>query len=145
MPLGAIEQFIERAVPAQYAVDEVGGYTPDRKAGHLFGACRASLRPVGRFHAKNYSLRREHGYAKSKPMPTDPNSEDALPSQFPANQPAASRRLSPAAERALAEAAARRAERNGHSAVEPEENGGRGGLDPTRYGDWEVNGITSDF
>ena len=25
------------------------------------------------------------------------------------------------------------------------ESGGRGGLDPTRYGDWEVNGLTSDF
>ncbi len=25
------------------------------------------------------------------------------------------------------------------------EIGGRGGLEPTRYGDWEVNGICSDF
>ena len=25
------------------------------------------------------------------------------------------------------------------------EIGGRGGLDPTRYGDWEVNGLASDF
>jgi hypothetical protein len=25
------------------------------------------------------------------------------------------------------------------------EKGGRGGLDPTRYGDWEVGGICSDF
>ncbi len=25
------------------------------------------------------------------------------------------------------------------------ESGGRGGLDPTRYGDWEVGGICSDF
>jgi len=25
------------------------------------------------------------------------------------------------------------------------EVGGRGGLDPTRYGDWEVNGLASDF
>lgn len=25
------------------------------------------------------------------------------------------------------------------------ESGGRGGLEPTRYGDWEVGGICSDF
>jgi hypothetical protein len=27
----------------------------------------------------------------------------------------------------------------------PAEHGGRGGLEPTRYGDWEVGGICSDF
>jgi hypothetical protein len=27
----------------------------------------------------------------------------------------------------------------------PIEHGGRGGLEPTRYGDWEVGGICSDF
>jgi hypothetical protein len=27
----------------------------------------------------------------------------------------------------------------------PPEQGGRGGLEPTRYGDWEVGGICSDF
>ena len=27
----------------------------------------------------------------------------------------------------------------------PKEIKGRGGLEPTRYGDWEVKGITSDF
>ena len=27
----------------------------------------------------------------------------------------------------------------------PREIKGRGGLEPTRYGDWEVKGITSDF
>jgi hypothetical protein len=54
--------------------------------------------------------------------------------------------LSPAAERALAEAAARRAQRQKDSAAEPpKEIQGRGGLDPTRYGDWEVNGAASDF
>ena len=25
------------------------------------------------------------------------------------------------------------------------EKGGRGGLDPARYGDWEIKGLTSDF
>jgi hypothetical protein len=52
--------------------------------------------------------------------------------------------LSPAAQRALAEAAARRAERE-RSTEPPKEHNGRGGLDPARYGDWEVKGIASDF
>jgi len=51
-----------------------------------------------------------------------------------------------AAQRALAEADARRAERDHKSAsTEPREVNGRGGLDPTRYGDWEINGLISDF
>ena len=53
------------------------------------------------------------------------------------------RQLTPAAERALAEAAARRA------AAEPldlpREEGGRKGPEPIRYGDWEVKGLASDF
>jgi hypothetical protein len=57
----------------------------------------------------------------------------------------ADRPLSPAAQRALAEAAARRAEIDAQAARPPKENGGRGGLDPARYGDWEIKGLTSDF
>ena len=53
--------------------------------------------------------------------------------------------MSPAAERALAEAAARRAERDLATASAADERHGRGGLDPVRYGDWEVKGIASDF
>jgi hypothetical protein len=30
-------------------------------------------------------------------------------------------------------------------AAEPQEIGGRGGLDPVRYGDWEKNGRCIDF
>jgi hypothetical protein len=29
--------------------------------------------------------------------------------------------------------------------VQASEKGGRGGLDPTRYGDWEINGKCVDF
>jgi hypothetical protein len=50
--------------------------------------------------------------------------------------------LSPAAERALAEAEARR---QAAAPQQPTELDGRGGLDPVRYGDWEVKGIASDF
>ena len=59
--------------------------------------------------------------------------------------PAAARPLTPAAQRALAEAAARRAERDRHPVDHPEEVAGRGGPEPTRYGDWEINGLISDF
>jgi hypothetical protein len=52
---------------------------------------------------------------------------------------------SPAAERALAEAAARRAERDRAAVVRPKELRGRDGPDPVRYGDWEHNGLASDF
>jgi hypothetical protein len=55
------------------------------------------------------------------------------------------RELSPAAQRALAEAEARRAEINRKAGDQPRELNGRGGPDPARYGDWEVKGIASDF
>jgi hypothetical protein len=55
------------------------------------------------------------------------------------------RHLPPAAERALAEAAARRAAHDREQAETPKEVAGRGGLDPARYGDWEINGLISDF
>jgi hypothetical protein len=53
--------------------------------------------------------------------------------------------LSPAAQRALAEAAARRRDIDARLATAPIEKGGRGGLDPARYGDWEIKGLTADF
>ncbi len=57
----------------------------------------------------------------------------------------ADRMLTPAAERALAEAAARRAEREKAAKPAPKEANGPKGPEPTRYGDWERNGIASDF
>lgn len=52
--------------------------------------------------------------------------------------------LSPAAQRALAEAEARRAEAQGGAARQTE-LGGPKGPEPTRYGDWEKKGIAHDF
>jgi hypothetical protein len=69
-------------------------------------------------------------------MPTDPTSP---------SPPSDKRRLTPAAERALAEAAARRAWQAAQAAAAPQELSGRGGLDPTRYGDWEIKGLIADF
>lgn len=51
--------------------------------------------------------------------------------------------LSPEARRALEEAAARRAA--APPADLPPEDGGRGGEEPTRFGDWEKKGIAVDF
>jgi len=48
-------------------------------------------------------------------------------------------------ERALAEAAARRAEREKRAVERPKEANGPKGPEPTRYGDWERSGIASDF
>ena len=53
--------------------------------------------------------------------------------------------VTPAAQRALDEAAARRAEIDAKAAAGKHEKGGRGGLDPARYGDWEIKGLTADF
>ena len=55
------------------------------------------------------------------------------------------KKLTPAAERALAEAEARRKAAEGNAASLQKEFPGRKGLEPTRYGDWEHNGIASDF
>jgi hypothetical protein len=74
------------------------------------------------------------------PLPT--------PADAPNARPANRRPLPDAAIRALAEAAARRTEHDNHKtgrSQDANEVDGRGGLDPTRYGDWEVNGLASDF
>ena len=54
-------------------------------------------------------------------------------------------KLSPAAERAIAEAEARRREVDARTKSRPTEHGGPKGPDLTRYGDWEKKGIASDF
>ena len=54
-------------------------------------------------------------------------------------------RESKQAKRALDEAKKRHGDKDTNQKKMPAEKGGRGGLEPTRYGDWEVKGITSDF
>lgn len=59
------------------------------------------------------------------------------------NDGAINSELPPAAQRALAEAEARR-----KKAIDlnmPKELGGRDGPEPVRYGDWEKKGIAVDF
>jgi hypothetical protein len=57
------------------------------------------------------------------------------------------RELTPAARRALAEAEERRRKMDEVRRTKPatKEIGGRDGPDPIRYGDWEKDGLTSDF
>lgn len=63
----------------------------------------------------------------------------------PAAAPQEPRALSPEAQRALAEAEERRRLAAERQAAAPRELGGRNGPDPARYGDWEKDGIVSDF
>ncbi|WP_346772393.1 DUF1674 domain-containing protein [Chelativorans sp. AA-79] len=63
---------------------------------------------------------------------------DARRARNPEDLPAAARR-------ALEEAEERRRRRAEEQPDTPPEIGGRKGLDPARYGDWEVKGIATDF
>lgn len=60
-----------------------------------------------------------------------------------ADKPTNEKSLSPEAQRALAEAEERR--RTQQQVRLPKEVHGRAGPEPTRFGDWENKGITSDF
>lgn len=53
------------------------------------------------------------------------------------------KKLTPEAIRALAEAEARR--KLAQAVSLPKEVNGTQGLEPTRFGDWEKKGLTSDF
>jgi hypothetical protein len=63
-------------------------------------------------------------------------SDHAVPNAAPGKP------LTPAARRALEEAAARR---QVQAAALPDEKGGPAGPEPTRYGDWERKGVAVDF
>jgi hypothetical protein len=72
-------------------------------------------------------------------MSDDPSQREAAASRI------ARKKLTPAAERALAEAAARRQTAAANAKQMPKEFQGPQGPEPTRYGDWERKGIASDF
>jgi len=64
----------------------------------------------------------------------------------PEPAPAPKKVLTPAAQRALAEAEERRAAAAAaHTAAKAKEFQGPEGPEPTRFGDWERKGIASDF
>lgn len=86
------------------------------------------------FRSELYS--RALNRAGIEPMPGNTNATDAVPERKP---------LTPAAQRALAEAEARRQAAEASTKPGPKESGGPKGPEPTRYGDWENKGIASDF
>lgn len=60
-------------------------------------------------------------------------------------KPEVRKTLTPAAQRALAEAEERRRIAAANAQPKEKEFQGPKGLEPTRYGDWENKGIASDF
>jgi hypothetical protein len=66
-------------------------------------------------------------------------------SEGPAKPVPERKKLTSAAERALAEAEARRQAAAASATPRPKEFQGPKGPEPTRYGDWETKGIASDF
>lgn len=87
-------------------------------------------------HIQQIQKKGPHGLNGGEPL-DEKRTTDALPARRPEDLP-------PAARRALAEAEERRRRKAGEAQAPPE-IGGRKGLDPARYGDWEVKGIASDF
>ena len=75
------------------------------------------------------------------------STNDNTPPAGPIEGAAPGKPLSPAAQRALEEAARRRLDIDARAAeiAKQKELQGRGGLEPVRYEDWEVKGIASDF
>ncbi len=70
--------------------------------------------------------------------------DEPSPPATPAS-PGEGKPLPPAAQRALAEAEARRLAAEANATPAPKELQGPKGPEPTRYGDWENKGIASDF
>jgi hypothetical protein len=73
---------------------------------------------------------------------------DSIPAdsaKAPPEHPLQDKPLPDAAKRALVEAEERRRALGQSDSGRPAETGGRGGLDPVRYGDWETGGIATDF
>jgi hypothetical protein len=70
-----------------------------------------------------------------------------MPERMDSESDAVARRIREAGERARAEAEERRKAAAATAAKQPatKEIDGRGGPDPVRHGDWEVNGVASDF
>jgi hypothetical protein len=70
---------------------------------------------------------------------------DAASRQVAISSQAERKPLTPAAQRALAEAEARRKAAEASAKPMAKEFQGPKGPEPTRYGDWENKGIASDF
>lgn len=86
-------------------------------------------------------------------MTSDEQSRDSLPENPDGTEVKSAgkgtaqtrKNLSPAARRALAEAEERRKSAEPAAQDVRPEVGGRGGADPARFGDWEIDGRAIDF
>ena len=72
-----------------------------------------------------------------------PDNDNAMQDAVDVSAAGRQKQLSPAAQRALQEAQERRKAQEQQEL--PVELGGRGGADPARFGDWEINGRAIDF
>ncbi|MGJ4908917.1 DUF1674 domain-containing protein [Bradyrhizobium sp. HKCCYLRH2060] len=78
-------------------------------------------------------------------MSNEPNNERKPALSVVASNDNPRKPLTPAAQRALAEAEERRRLAAEQTTLMPKELQGPKGPEPTRYGDWEKKGIISDF
>lgn len=79
------------------------------------------------------------------PAPAQDETETPKQQVVSSAEQARRKRIAEAGERARAEADARRREGALDATDGPPEKGGQKGPDPARYGDWEKDGIVSDF
>ena len=173
MGRNAIELLIEGAVLVQNAVKDISRNPPRRQAGRFSGqseslrghfsdtSCLLAQQPAFQSTlaaagiALTSKLALEYANCKNPPcdltsrkwraaMTNDPSQTDS-PSKPDSAAPSRERELPPAAQRALAEADARRKAMAAEAASRPKEFQGPKGPEPTRYGDWEKKGLISDF
>jgi hypothetical protein len=140
----------DNRIGSRHPIDDLGGDAPNREARRGARVTIANRRFPRALHGGvapwTSHLWFSDGYAKSEVMPSDPDQPPQRPTSGAVPDPTSKAPPLPrAAQRALAEAAARRAERERKATDQPKEAGGRDGPDPTRYGDWEINGLASDF
>lgn len=74
---------------------------------------------------------------------TDRALDSTMPEKTLSSKALSPKALTPEAQRALKEAQDRR--QKADDPTRPKEIGGQKGPDPARYGDWEKDGIISDF
>jgi hypothetical protein len=97
------------------------------------------------FFDKQIALASEYAKCKNRLCDFRQTTMTDDPSQPDSRTSATERTLSPAAQRALAEAEARRKAAANKTNVSPKEVQGPKGPEPTRFGDWENKGIATDF
>ena len=136
---GAVELLIERAMLPQHGVENVGGNAPGGETGYVVAAGRSGRVPARMFHLRIASLRQPLvDLARLRQVTGDANRSDtakACRRQHCRQSGAGKLPLTPAAERALAEAAARRAERDRIAAERAKEirpRKSRAATDPSR-------------